>query len=210
MAEHVDFELGGVGSLKPSEVLNGIIAAVPTEWLDLTGRLEIPELHVKNGRVLVDTGYSFGPRCDGKDLLYTRDRRRGEDAEPPFDVIGVAEGRLPLFIRFVEAGSAGGYNREAFIRAKGVAMTWIDRGYRGPMEFSRDAFGPAREWSARCGVYCYPREFKSSRPLLSWCLRLQWEARRGGSFEHVRKLAELARTLGLRERKQRNMQIPAA
>ncbi len=210
MAEHINFELGGVGGLKSGEVVNRIIAAVPTEWLDLTGRLEVPELYIKNGRVLVDTGYSFGPRCNGKDLLYTRDRRRGEDAEPPFDVIGVAQGKLPLFVRFVEAGSAGGYNRDAFIRTKGVAMAWIERGYRGPMEFSRDAFGPAREWSARCGVYCYPRELKGSRPLLSWYLRLQWEARRGGAFEHVRKLAELARGLGLRERKSNVAQITAA
>lgn len=211
MIEHLDFELGSIGGLKGCEVVNKFIATVPYDWHDLTGQLEVPELYVHNGRVMVDTGFRFGPYCDGEDLLLTRAPDDDEEDPPLPDVIGLAEGKLPLFVRFVEAGAFGGsMNRDAFVRAKGVATTWIKRGYRGPLNFSRDARGPENEWSARCGIFCFSRDLCGARPILPWRLRLEWETRRGGRYEHVQMLAELARALSLPERKQTNAATSAA
>ncbi len=193
----VYYKLGAVGSYSGTQVLHKVVETIPSTWHSVTGMLYAPQMLVDNGRVLADTGYAFGAKCDGTNALRAREQSERHDIDPTIDLAGFVQGKRPAFVSLQSSG-AYGKDCAAFVRAKMVTIGYLELGYRGNLDFFRDSYGPACDYTARCQLRADPADTKQ-RPLRPWYLKLEWNEKLSGSRDHVSTIMHACKSLGLSE-----------
>ena len=192
------FKLGAVQCYSGLQVLQKIVGVIPSSWLYVHGVLHAPKIFIDNGHVLDDTGYTFTSKCDGNGVLTPRMRHDFDVEDPSVDLVGFLYGKRPLFVELMQAGSYG-RDRVAFMRAKVVASTYLSMGYRGKLDFAKDACGVAQESSVSCQLRADPEDSSRTRPLRPWYLKIEWIERLGGERKQVDPIVRQCTTLGLPE-----------
>ena len=166
------------------ELAARVLEATPDSWSDVSGVLEPSD---QLSRVSKETGYAFHRFDQSVRVATRRDLRRLDRIVRPDPVSLLVSGVLPRFVPFDETGYGACWK---FLIAKNLAAGFVRRGYLGWLSLNN---GLKREYGHEKPAEVELRLTNWEQTVGQGSLRLprppavllRWDARHGGSPEHL-------------------------
>jgi len=186
-----------------TNIMMKLVEVIPNSWSWIDGVLSAPKTLIDSGKAVAGTGYeisrfhSIHPTIKG---IY----RDGKEQKPNLYAM-IAEGKLPGFVSFHEAG----YDIDiSFELAKKIAIAYLEKGYRGWLGLYSDCYDNSKyENPAACNIHFKPWEKGRFSVNLSDkntddnppVIEVNWTEKYGGKPELVQPIISLCHSLGLKE-----------